>query len=103
MGFSNIVDQDRYIEVVHEGLQTGVIGVVVGGEVHSEGFCLGAGELGFDFLREDGEFGGGAGDEEGVVAEAGEVEGEFFADAIGGAGDQGPGASGAEGAELEGC
>lgn len=46
------------------------------------------------------EFGFGAGDEEDGEAGAGELKGEFFADAIGGAGDDGPGIRGAEGAEL---
>lgn len=46
------------------------------------------------------EFGFGAGDEEDGEAGTGELEGEFFADSVRGAGDDGPGVGGAEGAEL---
>lgn len=65
-----------------------------------EGFDLDSGVLGADVGGEGVEFGGGAGDEEEVEGGAGEVEGEFFAEAVGGAGDDCPGGWGAEGTEL---
>ena len=43
----------------------------------------------------------GAGDEEDGEAGAGELEGKFLADAIGGAGDDGPGLFRAKASELE--
>ena len=55
------------------------------------------------FSGEGVEFRGGAGDEDGAVARAGEVEGEFAANTVGGAGDEGPGSGGgAECAKLGG-
>jgi len=51
-------------------------------------------------LGEGVEFGFGAGDEEDGEAGAGKLEGEFFADSVRGAGDDGPGVGGAECAEL---
>ena len=100
MGFADIVDQHCDIELMDEGLKAGIVGIVVGGKVHGEGLGAGAGVLGFDFLGEGGEFGGCARDEQDVEAGAGELEGIFLADAVGGAGNKGPGAFGAERAEL---
>ena len=50
----------------------------------------------FYFLGEGVKFRGGTGHEEDVEAAAGELQSEFFADAIRGAGDEGPTAFGAE-------
>ena len=47
--------------------------------------------LGTDFLGEGGEFFGAAGDEDGGDVALGELEGDGFADALGGAGDDGVG------------
>ena len=51
-------------------------------------------------LREGFELGLGAGDEEDVEPFRGELEGEFFADAVRGAGNYCPGALGTEFTEL---
>lgn len=71
------------------------------GKVHSEGLD---GDLGAIFAsdigREGLEFGRCAGYEDEVVAFGCEGEGEFFADAVGGTSDQGPGAAGTELSEL---
>ena len=47
--------------------------------------------MGTDFFGEGGEFFGAAGDEDGGDAALGELEGDGFADALGGAGDDGVG------------
>jgi hypothetical protein len=47
--------------------------------------------LGTDFFGEGGEFFGAAGDEDGGDAALGELESDGFADALGGAGDDGVG------------
>ena len=47
--------------------------------------------LGTDFFGEGGEFFGAAGDEDGGDVTLGELEGDGFADALGGAGDDGVG------------
>lgn len=104
MAQSDVIDQDADIETLHQFLEFGVVGVEVLGEVH----CVRIdGELGaifgFDFGSEGFEFVVGAGDEDEVVALCCEGEGEFFADAVRGAGYEGPGALGAELGELERC
>ena len=53
--------------------------------------------LGTDFFGEGGEFFGAAGDEDGGDVSLGELEGDGFADALGGAGDDGVGGGGIAG------
>ena len=57
--------------------------------------------LGFQVGREGFELGGSARDEDDVEAFAGELESEFFANAVGGAGDDCPAAFGPELGELQ--
>jgi hypothetical protein len=99
---SDVVDQDADVQSVDEFPQCGVVAVLVLAEIHRErlGRDLGA-MLGGDGRGEVGELGLRARDEDEVVAFGGKSEGEFFADAVAGAGDEGPGAAGAEGGELE--
>ena len=98
---THVIDQNRNIQPIGQRFQLGVVAIQIGSKVHCE--SLGGGivfllDLGSDIVK----FRLGAGDEEGAVAGAGEVEGELFADAIGSTGDDGPGfGRGAEGAELE--
>ena len=69
-------------------------------EVDGEDFNFDGGVRGGDLVAEGEQFGFGAGGEDEVVASRGELEGELFADAVAGAGDDSPGAGGAEGREL---
>jgi len=65
--------------------------------------------LGLDRVGDGFELVGVAGDEDEVEAFLGELKGEGFADAVGGAGDDGPGSvaaevlAGAEEVDVEGC
>lgn len=90
MGFADIVDQDANVEVGDGGGDGGVVGVAeVFGKV--DGDVLGLnGVFGFEVCGDLGEFGFCAGDEDNVVAFGCELESKFFANAIGGASDQGP-------------
>jgi hypothetical protein len=82
-------------------LQSSIVRIFVLREVHRQRLRL-RGRVLQGYVGGEGcEFGGGAGDEEDVVAGVGELEGEFLANSIGGAGDDGPGAFGAEFAELD--
>ena len=99
----HIVDQDCDVETVHHIFQPSVIGIVVGCEIHGEDFGgIGPRRLGLDAFGERLEFGFGAGDKEDVEAALGELDSEFLADAVGGAGYDGPAGAGTEGAELVG-
>ena len=103
MALPHIVDQDRHVEIVHHFFQSRVIGIVVGCEIHGEDLGgIGPRRLGLDAFGEGLEFGFGAGDKEDVEAALGELDSEFLADAVGGAGYDGPAGAGTEGAELVG-
>ena len=103
MALPHVVDQDRHVETVHHFFQSSVIGIVVGCEIHGEDFGgIGSGRLGLDAFGEGLEFRFGAGDEKDVEAALGELDGEFFADTVGGAGYDGPAGAGAESAKLVG-
>ena len=103
MALPHVVDQDRHVETVHQFFHSSVLGIVVGCEIHGEDFGgIGSGRLGLNAFGEGFEFGFGAGDEEDVEAALGELDSEFLADAVGGAGYDGPAGAGTEGAELVG-
>lgn len=57
--------------------------------------------FGGDFVAKGGKLGGGSGDEDEIVALFGKLERELLADAIAGAGDDGPGSWSTERTELE--
>lgn len=99
---ANIVNEDADIETIDQFLETSVVGVLVLSKVHCE--RLGR-HFSAIFRRELGcksrELGFGPGDEDEVVAFCGEGEGELFADAIGCAGYERPGAAGTEFSELK--
>ena len=98
----HVVDQYRDIQSLHHPLQAGIVSVVasLGGEIDGEGFDGGV-EFGLDFCGEGVEFRRRARDEDGAVARAGKVEGEFAADAVRCTGYEGPGfGGGPECAEL---
>lgn len=102
MALPDVVDQHRHVQALHQRPQPGVVVVVVGGEVHGEepGLHRGAGIFGLDLLGEGLQFRVRAGDEEEVEAFLRELDGEFLADAVRGAGDDRPASFGAELAKL---
>jgi hypothetical protein len=98
---ADVVDQDGHVKAVNELAEAGVVGVLVERKVHGQRLD---GDLGAIFGRDVGgervELGLGARDEDQVVALRGEGEGKLLANAVRGAGDEGPGAAGAKGGEL---
>lgn len=91
MRLSDVVDQDADIEILDESSESGIIGLVVAGEVHGEDLTLDGWAFGLNLLREGGELGFGAGDEDEVEALVGELESVLLAHSIGGASDDSPG------------
>ena len=92
MGLSDVVDQDADIEILNESSESGVIGLVVAGEVHGEDLALDGRALGFNLLGESDELGFGAGDEDEVEALVGELKSILLAHSVGGPCDNSPGA-----------
>ncbi len=92
VGLSDVVDQDSDVLVLDDGGETGVVGRVVLGEIHSENLGLDQWGLGLDLSGEGDELGFGAGHEDEVEALVGELESVFLAHSVRGAGDDGPGA-----------
>lgn len=92
MALADIVDQDADIEAIDELSEAVVIGVLVLGKVHGEGFDLGrlGRKLGLDFAGEGIELRLGSGHEDEVEALGGELGGKLLAETIGRAGDDGP-------------
>lgn len=89
---ANIIDQDADIlHLVDHLLQCGVIFVAVGSEIHGVGFGLDVVPR-LEVFGELEQFGLGARDEDEVVAFGGELVRVLFADAVGGAGHDGPAA-----------
>lgn len=99
---ADIVDQNGNVEVCDQALDAVEVLVLVGGEVHGESLGLDI-VLGADVGGESVEFALGAGDEEDVVALLRELERILFAETVGGAGHESPGALLAELGELVEC
>lgn len=100
MTLPNVIDQHRDIESMHKIRKFFIIRRRIGSEVHRKDFRLHTGVLGFDFDGEGIKLGESAGDEDDVETLGGKLKGEFFSDAVRGAGDDGPGAFGAKFADL---
>lgn len=83
MALPNIVDQDCYIETVHQSLQSRVIGIAGGREIYGECFgSIGPGRFGLYGFCESFEFGLCARNKKNVEASLGKLYGEFLANAI---------------------
>lgn len=89
VGLADVVDEDGDVEAGDFGGKGGVVGLGVFGKVHGEGAGLDLVFLG-DFGREGGQFAGGTGDEEDIVALGGDLKGEFLAESIRGTGNDSP-------------
>ena len=100
MGAADVVNEDGDIQAGDKLLQTVVVGVIVPLKVHGKGLDLDDGVFGVDFGGEGIELAGGTGDEDDIEALGCELQGEFFADAVGGTGDEGPRATGSVFAKL---
>ncbi len=102
VALADIVDQDADVEALDKLGEAVVVGVVVLGKVHRKGLDLRrlGGKLGRDFAGEGIELRLGAGHEDEVEALGGELAGKLLAEAVRGAGDDGPGTGLAILAEL---
>lgn len=96
MALSDIVDQDSYIETIYEGLELGIVAVVILRKVHGEDLGLDGAASIFvcDFAGKSLELGFGARDQKEVEAFLRELYGVFFANSVRGTSDNGPGAFG---------
>lgn len=92
VGLANVVDQDTNVEALDELAKTLVVGIVVLGEVHGEGLGLEAIPSKLKLTGEGIKLRLSARDENEVEALGSELLGEFLAETIRGAGNDGPGA-----------
>ena len=100
---ADVVDQDGDVQAVDQLGQLGVVCILVLRKVHGQDLDGGLGAiLGGDVGSEGVELGLRARDEDQVVALGREGDGKLLANAIGSAGDEGPGAAGTELRELSG-
>ena len=90
VALSDVVEEDAHVEVGDEAAEAHVVGGVVLGEVHGEGLGLHTAVLALDFGGEDVELGEGTGDEDEVEALGGELGRKLLAQAVRGAGYDGP-------------
>ena len=98
---TDIVDQDANVESLHKLLQCGVVTVLILCKVHCKRFGADLWAIfGRNIRGKSGELGLGARDENQVVALLCESKSKFLANAIGGAGDEGPGTAGTKVGKL---
>jgi hypothetical protein len=101
VGLADVVDEHGHVEPSQQRTQRRVVGVPVLRKVHGQDFGPHAGVCRLELGIEGFELGARARDEHEVEAFARQLQGEFAADAVGRARDDGPGALGAVFGELE--
>ena len=84
MALSHVVYQNPHIKPINQCLEPRIVLVFVLGEVHRQDLGLdgGSGVFVFDFGRQSGEFGGGAGDQDEVEPFLSELDGVLLADSV---------------------